>query len=87
MQTLVGISRTLPACTYTTGKVSEAVTIAQLLNHGLSHQSCQSPAAAYSPTPKLDRPVINFGVTPDPRGVDNFHTPMECVPHQLVHPR
>ncbi len=63
---MVKIRCTLPDCGFTTADVSEALAIALLTNHGLSHQVQPAPlplTTAHPQAPKLERPLINIGAS------------------------
>jgi len=64
---MVIVSCSVNGCQFRTEDVSEALAIALLTNHGLAHQSTQSPAGGRSSStnlgPKLERPKIDIGVS------------------------
>ena len=67
-EAMVIIKCSVPACTFTTEDVSEALAIALLMNHGFVHQH-PAPVMAAPPQvsapqgPKLDRPTVDVGVS------------------------
>ena len=63
---MVVVKCSVPDCTFTTEDVTEALAIALITNHDLSHR-VTAPTAPPAPTatsgPKLERPKVNIGVT------------------------
>ena len=62
---MVVVACSVPDCTFKTEDVTEALAIALLTNHGLTHQR-PSPAPTQDPTlrgPKIDRPKVDVGVS------------------------
>ena len=63
---MVVVACSVPDCTFTTEDVSEALAIALITNHDLSHR-VTAPTVPPAPTatsgPKLERPKVNIGVT------------------------
>jgi len=65
---MVVISCTIPTCDFKTGDISEALAIALLANHGLTHQctlpNTTGPLLLPIPRgPKLEQPKVNIGVS------------------------
>ena len=65
---MVAIGCLVPGCDFSTGDVSEALAIALLTNHGLSHTVLMSASAppSHVPTPhgpNLERPRVDIGVS------------------------
>uniref|UniRef100_A0A1A8U7Y8 Uncharacterized protein n=1 Tax=Nothobranchius furzeri TaxID=105023 RepID=A0A1A8U7Y8_NOTFU len=64
---MVVVRCSVPACTFATDDVSEALAVALLANHGLAHQSWTEPAAPVRapglPGPAQDRPRVDVGMS------------------------
>lgn len=59
---MVIVTCSAPGCDFTTQDVTEALAIALLTNHGLAHQATP-PQAPASRGPKLERPIVDVGVS------------------------
>uniref|UniRef100_A0A1A8N262 Uncharacterized protein n=1 Tax=Nothobranchius pienaari TaxID=704102 RepID=A0A1A8N262_9TELE len=58
---MVVVRCSVPACTFATDDVSEALAVALLANNGLAHQSpVRAPGL---PGPALDRPRVDVGMS------------------------